>query len=78
MKTMLKIIAIVLASAALIVPAQAATYWVVLDTTSHKCSIVEQDEKPSSPTIRVIGNGYPNREIAENTIRITVHCGVRN
>jgi len=78
MKTMLKTIVTGLALTALIVPAYAETYWVVLDTTIHQCSIVEQDEKPSSPTIRVIGNGYPSREMAENTISITVHCGVRN
>jgi hypothetical protein len=73
---MLKTITTGLALAALVVPAYAAaTYWVVLDTSTHQCSIVEQDQKPSSPTIKVIGNGYASRDAAAGTVENAVACG---
>ena len=73
---MLKTITTGLALAAFVVPAYAAaTYWVVLDTSTHQCSIVEQDLKPSSPTIKVIGNGYASRDAAAGTVENAVACG---
>jgi hypothetical protein len=60
---------------ALVTPASAATYWVVKDTAAQKCSIMEQDQKPSSPTLTVIGNGYSSQQMAEATIDRAVACG---
>ena len=53
-------------------PAFAATYWVVVDATTHQCLIVQQDQKPAG---KVIGNGYSTEEVAQSTISRAIACG---
>jgi hypothetical protein len=53
-------------------PAFAATYWVVVDATTHQCLIVQQDQKPGG---KVIGNGYSSEEVAQSTVQRAIACG---
>lgn len=57
---------IVFLAAAMGTPALAATFWVVQDTTTKKCSIIEQDQQPSGDNIKVIGSPYKDQQTAEN------------
>ena len=57
---------------ALAAPATAATYWVVVDPTTHQCSVVEQDQKPAG---KVVGNGYSSAEVAQSTTQRASACG---
>jgi len=57
---------------ALATPATAATYWVVVDPTTHQCSVVEQDQKPAG---KVIGNGNSSEAVAQSTTQRAIACG---
>jgi hypothetical protein len=57
---------------ALAKPAFAATYWVVVDPTTHQCLVVQQDQKPAG---KVVGNGYSTEELAQSTVQRAIACG---
>jgi vancomycin permeability regulator SanA len=54
---------------ALAMPALAAEFYIVRDTSTKKCTIVEQ--RPTSSTVVVMGNGkvYTTRAEAETAIK---------
>src|SRR5262245_55846703 len=55
-------------------PSLAAEYWIVQDTTTHRCSIVEQ--RPTTKTITVVGPGtaYTTRTEAEGAMKTVKVC----
>ncbi len=59
---------------ALVTPAFAANYWVVLNSATNVCSIVEQDQKPTNT--RVFGTAYQSSGEAEKAINDWIKaCG---
>jgi hypothetical protein len=72
---MLRLTVIVFLAAALGTPALAATFWVVQDTTTKKCSIIEQDQQPSGDNVKVVGSPYKDQQTAENEINHILACG---
>jgi hypothetical protein len=70
---MLKAIVSGIILAALVTPALAAEYWVVQDTSTQQCSIVEK--KPTADTGKVIGNSFQTRAEAENSMGRMRKCG---
>lgn len=68
---------IALAGAALLAaasPALSATFYVVQDTKTKKCTIVE--EKPTVETVVVVGDGkvYATRAEAESAVKTIAVC----
>lgn len=62
-----------LALTALVTPAVAAEFYVVQDTSSKRCTIVEQ--KPTTTTTVVVGNGtYTSRTEAETALKSVEVC----
>ena len=63
-----------LAFAALATPAVAAEFYVVQDSTSKRCTIVEQ--KPTTSTTVVVGGGqvYTSRTEAETALKSVEVC----
>jgi vancomycin permeability regulator SanA len=60
--------------AALATPAVAADFYVVQDSSSKRCTIVEQ--KPTTTTTVVVGNGtYTSRTEAESAMKSVEVCG---
>jgi len=57
---------------ALTTSALADHYWVVQNITTYKCSIIEQESKPSEQDIIVVGSMYPDRSIAERAMTKTI------
>ena len=55
-------------------PSLAAEYWIVQDTTTHRCSIVEQ--RPTTKTMTVVGPGtaYTTRTEAEGAMKTVKVC----
>jgi hypothetical protein len=72
MKFRIALAALVLATAA--TPSVAATYYVVQDTSTKKCTIVE--EKPTVQTMVVVGDGtvYATRTEAEGAVKTIAVC----
>jgi hypothetical protein len=72
MKFRVALAAAVLAAAA--TPAFAATYYVVQDTKTKKCTIVE--EKPTVETMVVVGDGkvFATRAEAEGAVKTITVC----
>jgi vancomycin permeability regulator SanA len=64
----------VAALAAFVTPALAAEFYVVQDTSSKKCTIVEQ--RPTAQTSVVIGDGkvFTTRTEAENAMKTIQIC----
>jgi hypothetical protein len=60
--------------AALATPALAAEFYIVQDSTTKRCTIVEQ--KPTSQTTVVVGNGktYTTRQEAEGAMKTVKVC----
>jgi vancomycin permeability regulator SanA len=60
--------------ATLATPALAAEFYIVQDTTTKRCTIVEQ--KPTSQTTVVVGNGttYTTRQQAEGAMKTVKVC----
>ena len=53
-----------------------ATFWVVQDTTTQKCAVVEQAQKPiSTARTTVIGDAHATRAEAESVANRNVQCG---
>lgn len=69
----LKLIVAGAAFAALATPALAAEFYVVQDSTSKRCTIVEQ--KPATSTTVVVGSGtYTTRTEAETAMKRVEVC----
>jgi hypothetical protein len=67
--------------AAFVTPALADTYWVVLDPTTHKCSVTETKSQPGDAAARpvsAIGSAYETQGAAEGAIQVMVKCGVND
>jgi vancomycin permeability regulator SanA len=69
-KTSLAILAVV----AIATPALAAEFYVVQDTSTKRCTIVEQ--KPTSTTMVVVGDGkvYATRAEADAAVKTIAVC----
>ena len=66
---------------ALITPALADTYWVILDPTTHRCSVTEtkfQAGDAETQPIGAIGSAYQTQDAAEGAIQGMVKCGVND
>jgi hypothetical protein len=62
-------------------PALADTYWVILDPTTHKCSVTETKSQPGDAEARpvgAIGSAYQTPGAAEGAIQVMVKCGVND
>jgi vancomycin permeability regulator SanA len=72
MKT--KVIAATVLLAAFVTPALAAEFYIVQDTTSKKCTIVEK--KPTVSTMVVVGDGkvYTTKAEAEGAMKTVKVC----
>jgi len=70
----MKLLVAAAAFAALATPALAAEFYIVQDTTTKRCTIVEQ--KPSTQTTVVVGNGktYTTRQEAEGAMKTVKVC----
>jgi hypothetical protein len=74
----LKFLAITMVLSALVVPALADEYWVVLDPSTEKCSVVQQkseDNKAQPPANTVIDVPFPSQAAAEDSIPSAKKCG---
>ena len=59
--------------AALVTPALAAgTFYVVRDTTSKECSVVE--EKPTEATMKVVGAVHNTQAKADKAMKVAKNC----
>jgi hypothetical protein len=70
----MKLLVAAAAFAALATPALAAEFYIVQDTTTKRCTIVEQ--KPTTQTTVVVGNGktYMTRQEAEGAMKTVKVC----
>jgi vancomycin permeability regulator SanA len=70
----LKLLVAAAAIAALATPALAAEFYIVQDTTTKRCTIVEQ--KPTTQTTTIVGNGktYTTRQEAEGAMKTVKVC----
>jgi hypothetical protein len=62
----------------MVVPALADEYWVVLDPSTEKCSVVQQkseDNKAQPPANTVIDVPFPSQAAAEDSIPSAKKCG---
>jgi hypothetical protein len=78
---MLKSFASVIVLAALVTPALADEYWVLLDPTTHKCSVTETKSQAGDAVTRpagAIGSVYQTQGDAEGAIQVMVKCGVND
>jgi hypothetical protein len=79
---MLKSFASAMVLAALVTPALADTYWVILDPTTHKCSVTEtKSQAPGDADARpegAIGSAYQTQDAAVGAIQVMVKCGVND
>jgi hypothetical protein len=78
---MLKSFACAMVLAALITPALADEYWVVLDPTTHKCSVTETKSQAGDAKTRpvgAIGSEYQTQDAAEGAIQVMVKCGIND
>ena len=66
---------------AFITPALADTYWVILDPTTHRCSVTETKSQAGDAETRpvgAIGSAYQTQDAAEGAIQVMVKCGVND
>jgi hypothetical protein len=78
---MLKSIASAIVLTAFITPALADIYWVVLDPTTHRCSVTETKSQAGDAETRpvgAIGSAYQTQDAAEGAIQVMVKCGVND
>jgi hypothetical protein len=78
---MLKSFASAIVLTAFITPALADTYWVVLDPTTHRCSVTETKTQPGDAEARpvgAIGSAYETQGAAQGAIQVMVKCGVND
>ena len=78
---MLKSFASAIVLAAFITPALADTYWVVLDPTTHKCSVTKTNSQSGEAEVRpvdAIGSAYPSQDAAAGAIQVMVKCGIND
>ena len=62
--------------AALVTPALAANkFYVVRDTATKECSIVEQ--KPTTARMKVVGPVHKTQAMAEKTMKAAVACATK-
>ena len=62
--------------AALVTPALAANkFYVVRDTATKECSIVEQ--KPTAATMKVVGPVHKTQAMAEKTMKAAMACDTK-
>ena len=62
--------------AALVTPALAANkFYVVRDTTTKECSIVEQ--KPTVATMKLVGSAHNTQAKAEKAIKVAKICATK-
>ncbi|HEY0442056.1 MAG TPA: hypothetical protein VGD36_18465 [Xanthobacteraceae bacterium] len=70
---MRKLLTAAVLTAAFAAPAMAQEFYIVQDTATKRCQIVEQ--KPTTTTTTVIGNGmYKTRVEAENELKTVKVC----
>lgn len=75
---MLRILTIPIVLVALVVPALADEYWVVLDPSTEKCSVVQQkseDNKAQPPANTVVDVPFQTQAAAEDSIVSARKCG---
>jgi hypothetical protein len=61
---------------AVVTPALAANkFYVVRDTTTKRCSIVEQ--KPTATTMKVVGPAHKTQAMAEKTMKAAMACDTK-
>jgi hypothetical protein len=78
--SMLMLISSAVVLANFVSPALADTYWVILDPTTHKCSVTEtksQGDAEARP-VGAIGSAYQTPGAAEGAIQVMVKCGVND
>ncbi len=61
--------------AAFVTPALAAKFYVVRDTTSKECSVVEQ--KPTEATMKLVGMAYKTQAKAEKAMKASKTCATK-
>jgi hypothetical protein len=74
----LKLLAIPIVLSALVVPALADEYWVVLDPSTEKCSVVQQkseDNQAQPPANTVVSVPFQSQAAAENSMISAKKCG---
>jgi hypothetical protein len=58
--------------ATIVTPALAAKFYVVRDTATKQCSVVEQ--RPTEATMKVIGQVHKTQAKAEKAMKISLAC----
>jgi hypothetical protein len=62
--------------AALVTPALAANkFYVVRDTGTKECSVVEQ--KPTEPTMKMVGMAHKTQAKADNAMKLSKMCATK-
>jgi hypothetical protein len=76
MKPMMKYALCGIALAAFVTPALAVgKFYVVRDTTTKECSIVEQ--KPTVTTMKLVGSVHKTQAKAENAMKVAKNCATK-
>jgi len=76
MKPMMKYALCGIVLAAFVTPALAVgKFYVVRDTTTKECSIVEQ--KPTVATMKLVGSVHKTQNKAENAMKVAKNCATK-
>jgi len=76
MKPMMKYALCGIVLAAFVTPALAVgKFYVVRDTTTKECSIVEQ--KPTVTTMKLVGSVHKTQAKAENAMKVAKNCATK-